>query len=382
MKCFHCGENLNKSDIFCIKCTTPVLTEDDAALVNYSKALPNVEHDAGQYSDTMQFISETPPDSKQSQNTQPKNTQPKITQQGRAQTEKDKIKSAPPKKGKSRTFVIVTTIAVCIALIGIGLFFLVWFPQLQQDGRTPAISDNGTDDGTDAETDNGTDLNADLNADLSQAGPGTDTELPSQEITAINIFSGGRVQTQFHAMVNETITLSARIVPEGVDADITWTSSDPEVLEVVQVDARGLEARITGLTVGVADIIVSAGGFEHYYVVFVDNFPMHLQLESAIESDGTPILLTILWSSGPYADENTYLERDGDSQAWTMSGAYRTGEINPIFDWDDNALTITIPTSSRMFFLFADSGNFKYPDGTDRDDFFWWFTTIQIEPEG
>lgn len=370
MRCFHCGESLSKSDIFCIRCKTPVLTEDDAALVNYNIALPNLENNTEQYSDTMHFIGETPTDSEQSQT-----IQSQVIRQGRGQAEEKQIELAPPKKGKSQAFVIIVTIAVCIALVGIGLFFLVWFPQLQQDGRAPIVSDNGTDNGSG----NGSDANADSN----QAGPGTDSEFPAQTVTAINILSGGRVQTEFHAMVDETITLSARIVPEGVDANIVWISSDPDVLEVVQVDARGLEARVTGLAAGVADIVVSAGDFEYNYIVFVDDLPMHLQLESAIESADTSIWLTIFWSTGPHSDEDTTFERDGDSHVWTMGGASGTGEVTPIFGRDENAITITLPTSSRIYFLFADStGNFKYPDGTDSDDFFWWFMTTQIEPEG
>jgi len=44
MKCSHCGAKLHKSDIFCIKCETPVLTEDDITL------MPNAE--------TTKFINE------------------------------------------------------------------------------------------------------------------------------------------------------------------------------------------------------------------------------------------------------------------------------------------------------------------------------------
>jgi len=33
MYCLHCGANLNKKDILCLRCGTPVLTEDDITLM-------------------------------------------------------------------------------------------------------------------------------------------------------------------------------------------------------------------------------------------------------------------------------------------------------------------------------------------------------------
>jgi len=271
-----------------------------------------------------------------------------------------------PGRNISRAAVIVITIIACFALIGTGMYFFIRSPGSQKESMEPVISEAGTKEDTD-QSDNERNL-----------------ILPSSHsITTINILSDGRIQTEFHTMVNETVLLRARIVPEGIDVDIVWTSSDPEVLDVISLDQKGHEAHITGKAAGVADIILTAGSFEVSYPVFIDNNPMDLQLETAIADSDTPIWLTISWTSGQLTGQDTVFERAPEDQAWTMESITLRGEVEPAFGRENNIFTISFPDEERMYYLFSDGlGHLSKPDGTEKDEFTWGFKTTLIEAEG
>jgi len=186
-------------------------------------------------------------------------------------------------------------------------------------------------------------------------------------------------------MVDEVVTLHAQILPEGVDANVTWTSSDPDILDILSFSHNGLEAAINGKFPGVADIIMTAGDFEMTYAVFVDDLPLHIQLENAINNRNEDIWLTITWTSGEHNESGlkTLFERDSETREWIMEGAYSRSEPEPIFSNTNNAFTIGFADTPRVFYFFADStGHYRNPDGTDDEDFIWEFMTTLIEPEG
>jgi len=210
----------------------------------------------------------------------------------------------------------------------------------------------------------------------------------SQSVTMIYIYRDGQVQTDLHTMVGETVLLRAMIEPEGFEGNIIWTSSDPLVLDVVQLDQRGLEASITGIAAGVEDLYVRVGDFETSYTVFIDNQPMHLQLANAIESNNTPIWLTITFISGANDGEVIRFERDIDRNIWLMDDSTDQSEIDPFFNRDGNALTMGFRGpggvfGEEVFYFFANgSGHMSSPQSGSEEQFSWWFITSMIEPEG
>ena len=420
MTCFHCGAQLNSNDIFCSKCKTPVLTEDDAALANFNRALQesgltqfnSAARIAGSLPEPFNSYPEkttrTPDPLPEPFNSYPTSVpRPKTKMRGEtrgeAQSEiRDEIrgKSEPPAKADkfadkfadefsfefaeesveektgytgSRLKLILITIFVFLAVLVAAFYFLIIHPTgapIPRPGSTGGIStgDTGTPQG-----------DASAGSSSSTGGMGTG----SSAVSSIKLTDDGREQSEFHVRINETIVLQARLGPEGADAEVTWASGDPEILDVVQTGSGGRDARITGRAAGVVDIIVSAGGIEANYPIFVDDFPLHVQLADAIEYTTTTIWITILWMTGPDADYETLLIRDPDSRQWVMEDFSSGIDVSPVFNFENKSFVIEIPATDMSFYLFNDmTGHSQNSDGTNSEDFIWWFSTIHIEPEG
>jgi len=393
MDCFNCGEKLNKSDIFCIKCGTPVLTEDDIMTIpvsNYASTaqrtgpLPTVE--VAPETDTMRYENGSAAKIKKSKIKPPKIKKPGTKKPGRKKQISEHVDNEPladalpidehaqgelsvekhQKSNYSRAIVITSTIIVCFALIGVGLYFLIRTAPEPETGAEFMVSAPVAENAAE------------------QPDSARDTiRLPEFTVTGITIITDGHIQTTFHTTIDGTVDLQAQIEPAELEEDIIWYSSDPDVLEVVQIDGRGTQAQITGRTWGVADIIVSAGGFEAVFPVSVDDYPMHLQLESAIENGSLPIWITMTWTDGENAGKETFLERDEDTQVWRIAGATGLGEVKPVFSKDSVAFMISLPDESKVFYLFAvGTGQYKEPGSLDVENFDWEFSTYQPEPEG
>ena len=327
-RCIQCNAKLGKSDIFCLKCSTPVLTEDDVTLMLNAgeEGRPDYELHKVESSKFSRFISKY-----------------------------------------SRLAVIFVTAVVCLSLIATGVYFLFReSPSPTYDTESPVLSSDINDEDQ-----------AQIESDFET------TFAVSQEVSSIPVSSGGRIQTEFHTMVNDSILLTAQIVPDGAGSDITWSSSDTDVLEVLPVDQRGQEAFITGVSAGVADVIVSAGGFEARYVVFVDDLPKHLQLEHAIENTDSTIWLVVTWVSGENTGREYVFERDEKNLEWSLEVISVINTVEPVFGRDENAFTILFKDSTRIYYLFPDgTGHYMNPDGSDDDEFTWIWGTLRIEPEG
>jgi len=399
MTCFHCGATLEKSDIFCIKCQTPVLTEDDAALVHFNKTVQDA--DLIQYSNTARVTSSLPQpfnsnytessrfssslpqpfNSSHTENRQftnnvritdeiksPRDIKPHrdIKPPGDIEPHNNTEESDEEQSGYqgSRLKLILITVGVCLALVGVGFYFLIQPPATQgnRTDRVPAISSGGS----------------------SQSGTASGSaSVGSSAVTSITLLEDGRIQSVFHVKINETIVLQARLEPDGANAEVNWSSGDPEILDIVQTGSGGLEARITGKAAGVVDIIVSAGAVEESYQISIDDFPVHIQLADAIEYTNTAIWLSLLWTTGPDADYESLLKRDPDSRKWVMEDLNGVIDIEPVFSIENKSFVIGIPNTGKSFYLFSDmTGHYQNPDGSESDDFSWWFSTTQIEAEG
>ncbi|MCL2425383.1 MAG: hypothetical protein FWD05_03490 [Oscillospiraceae bacterium] len=375
----NCGAQLHKSDIFCSRCNTPVLTEDDITLM--PNAITTRHNNETQYSEHAHFSGDTQvsntsddlvtlsmPDNMQHSSiptSSDGNTQ-RVNTQNRSNASNDEPHMN--RKESSRKATIITIAVVAIAVIGVALFFLLHSRDNGDDGD--ALIGNNNEDYI------VNDINGEINADYIQATP--------LEIASIVLFYSGRAQTEFHTRVSETITLRAQLLPDGLDYDISWESSDPDVLEINQIGQAGLEATITGVFPGVADIIVTAGDFVMYYVVFVDDYPLHAQLEAAINDEIEGVWLTVLWTSGEHNGQETSFIRARNDDTWIMHGVSDTREVHPIFNMESNAFTIGFPNTARIYYLFADgTGYFREPDdGAYAEDFIWWFVAADTDIEG
>ena len=419
--CLNCGAKLHKDDIFCLECETPVLTDDDITLMpnaaatrvlnelEYSDSLyddsippvddvPSVDSAtpadiapavADPSSDTILYIEDTEEIEKAEITKKVRMSVPqRIVQSRRAATQKHSIpknEKKQPEKKSNRNAIITIFVLLLIVALGVGLFFLLQPARERQEGSdisTPAADMEGTDTDEDS-----TPVVFAENTEPSNPQPAPP---PAQqdaddetEVTSIVLYKEGRAQTEFHTMLNEVITMRAQILPEGSTAAITWTSSDPDVLEVISFGPNGSEASVVGKIPGVADIIVSTDNFEMSYIVFVDDFPLHVQLENAIKNKNEPLWLIITWTSGQHNGEETVFEWDEENQEWLMEGAYNRSDPEPVFGETNNAFTIGFHDMPRVFYFFSDgSGHYRNPDGTDDEDFVWIFKTTLIEPEG
>jgi len=415
--CLNCDAKLHKDDIFCLECESPVLTEDDITLMpnaattrvlnelDYNESsldgsAPVVDDaiiSAAPTGDTMSYsedalqvssVANTKKERKRSQNRLPRQKSgapPKreVTHAQEATPNQDTTKKhdirqarkAQPANKSSRNTLVAIALIILVAVLAVSIFvFMRPTPSLQDEtGLSTPVSDIGEDA-----------IQSDFAQDGAEPAPPVSQEtLEDTYVTSIILFRDGRAQTEFHTKLDEVVTLHAQLLPEGSTAAITWTSSDPDVLEIISFGPNGSEASVVGKVPGVVDITVSAGNFEMSYIVFVDDYPMHIQLQNAINNKDEPLWLILTWTSGQHNGDETVFEWDDDIGEWIMEGAYSMSQPEPIFGETNNALTIGFEDTQRVYYFFADgTGHYRNPDGTNDEDFVWIFKRALIEPEG
>ena len=343
--CQNCGAKLHRDDILCLECETPVITVEDITLMpNAETTLQNLETEQTSALLDTQDLAIPPPVTK------------------------------PPKRNNNRGSIIAVVIVACIVILGVFLYFIFRPSHPEENGTDTPVEANVPD--TQAEQG---DISDDPVVDTSQEPE--QQEYP--DVTSIVLYREGRAQTEFHAMVDEPIVLRAQFLPEGSYAALECISTDPEVLEVVSVDQINLEIVIMGLFPGVADIIVTAGDFEMTYVVFVDDLPLNIQLENAVNNPDEDVWLSLTWTSGQHNGLETIFERVDESRLWVMEGAYSRSDPEPVFGSANNAFTIGFEDTPRVFYFFDDgTGHYRDPDGSNVEDFIWELKTTFIEAEG
>ena len=82
---------------------------------------------------------------------------------------------------------------------------------------------------------------------------------PPPEVREVTIRYSGALRTEFTARVGERVPLSVRIDPLGIEADITWASSNRNVFEVVP-NIDGTQAMVTAIAIGTETLTVTVGG--------------------------------------------------------------------------------------------------------------------------
>lgn len=118
-----------------------------------------------------------------------------------------------------------------------------------------------------------------------------------------------------------TTTLTATLAPSGTKADITWTSSNPEVATVV---GDGLTATVTAVGNGTATITAAA-----------DIFTAEATITVNINSTGEGT------KDNPYSVEDVISKSSGDKEKIDVSGIWAKGYIVGHYNSDTKAVETT-----------------------------------------
>ena len=103
--------------------------------------------------------------------------------------------------------------------------------------------------------------------------PDVDGEEPTEtppvySVESVRITYSNITKTDFTAKIGEKVPLRASIEPIGIEEDIVWTSSNPDVFDVVP-NTTGTNATVIGIGRGTATLTVICGDKEATCIVRV-----------------------------------------------------------------------------------------------------------------
>jgi len=147
-------------------------------------------------------------------------------------------------------FAVIIVVAICICIL------------LTMQFRSP--SDNAGKD---------TSIVHDSAAEDAPSLPAPTGTLPelSSDILSLVITYANRTATHFTLLVDERVTLMARIEPVRSEYLVKWSSSDENVFSVVTDDASGINVTIIGVSNGSATLTASTGDVQAECTVTVNN---------------------------------------------------------------------------------------------------------------
>ena len=82
---------------------------------------------------------------------------------------------------------------------------------------------------------------------------------PPPSVQSVTITYAGSTTIDFMEPVGKTLTLKAKITPADIDLVPEWTSSNPEVFDVVPDDTTGISVKVTMLKRGTATLTCTVG---------------------------------------------------------------------------------------------------------------------------
>ena len=89
--------------------------------------------------------------------------------------------------------------------------------------------------------------------------PEVSFEPPAPSVQSVTITYAGSTLVDFSEPVGKTLTLKAKITPADIDLVPEWTSSNPEVFDVVPDDTTGISVKVTMLKRGTATLTCTVG---------------------------------------------------------------------------------------------------------------------------
>ena len=156
-------------------------------------------------------------------------------------------------KGK----MLISVLIMAVFTVGAGI--LLFSTPVDADAQSPEdeMSISSPEDDIDSQPS----LVPEPTPDFVEPPPPEEPALP-MEVTSAQIVYDGRVMSDFTLKKGDTIEMRARIEPPGVDAEIIWESSNPDIFEVVPVDVGGVGVKITAIANGNEHLILRAGDQE------------------------------------------------------------------------------------------------------------------------
>jgi len=146
-----------------------------------------------------------------------------------------------------------------MAVFAVGAGILLFTTPIDADAQSPAddISISSPEDDIDSQPS----LVPEPSPEFVEPPPPEEPVL-QMEVTSVRIMYDGRVMTDFTLKKGETIEMRAVVEPVGIDVDIIWETSNPDVFEVVPVDVGGVGVKITAIANGNEKLILRAGDQE------------------------------------------------------------------------------------------------------------------------
>jgi hypothetical protein len=151
---------------------------------------------------------------------------------------------------------LVIGIIFLLALIAAVTALLLTSAETEIDYTPPPVSGDVTPHIPDSNTNNTID---DPDETPPEETPTPPEDTPPPAIESVAITYNGRATTDFTESVGRSLTLKAKIVPDGLDIVPEWESSNPEVFDVVPTDTTGLTVSVTMIKAGNAKLKVTAG---------------------------------------------------------------------------------------------------------------------------
>ena len=253
--------------------------------------------------------------------------------------------------------IIALIAAIVVVLAGAGT--AVYFVFFHDQGETPI---GRPDDG--ALIDDGYDRWDPRPPDPLPPSP----PMPAVDVQAVTIIHANQEIIDFTLRLGDApVPMNVRIAPAGYREEITWSSSNEGVVEVIPSNAQGTTAEIRAIGVGSAEVTVRAGGITQTCVVRVTDIqepepvpvpepvpdlPISQIMYQIITETDDWVSLTAYWPDWS-GNRPTVFTRDKGSLVWTMNG--RDGSfriVDPYFSYRNGALVIGFPTTSSEYLIY------------------------------
>jgi len=154
---------------------------------------------------------------------------------------------------------LISVMIMCVFVIGAGvLLFTTPVPEVEPPPQAQTPLRPGTPDDTDIVSLPGN----------NPVSPSPDPEPPEDPLPEpdpepvvrhVIITYNGRENKDFTARVGERVDLKVTLVPDGIEEEVIWESSNESIFQVVALNTAGTSARVTAVGRGTATVTASVG---------------------------------------------------------------------------------------------------------------------------
>jgi serine/threonine protein kinase len=240
--CTNCGINMAGDNSFCTGCGTPAVSKESHPAIpqsmdyssNAHRQQPNQQPPHDQQNNLQQQHYQQQPMSLPNQPIY----QPPLA--ANLQPETKSVANETKKKKKTSGAAIISIVAVCLVLIGVGIF--IYFDPHNYFGRNEPPPGGGQ---------------------LSEEGQSSEPEVSPQvtaspEVQSIDMKYRGITVQELTMIIGDELSVSALLEPYISNIVIEWTSSDTAVFNVLPA-TTGSEASIVAVNPGSAMLVITSG---------------------------------------------------------------------------------------------------------------------------